>query len=205
MFFIKPYLEHLCNNSYDDDCNNYRTYLNKTIDINKNPDELTEAILEEIKEYATTFENLSLNNQFVEKIKKLLSEQKGNINKEDFKLISDQIRALLKANTNIREKNKKNDSLEKLKKIYESYKELIIKNYTKIATLKKQNKEQENDLVKLKEKLQKLTQDYNNKLTLKSEKTEADNINLKAELIVLDREKEKLSQQSRFVERNSFI
>ena len=34
MFFIKPYFEHLCNNSYDDDCNNYRKYLN-TLEIIK--------------------------------------------------------------------------------------------------------------------------------------------------------------------------
>ena len=95
MFFIKPYFEHLCNNSYDDDCNNYRKYLNKMINYEDDPDEISEQIVEQVRGYANKFDSLSLNDQFIEKIRKMLAN-KNQLSKEDFHTFSKYMEGFLK-------------------------------------------------------------------------------------------------------------
>ena len=93
MFFIKPYFEHLCNNSYDDDCNNYRKYLN--INLKENPDEISEQIVDQVRTYANKYHSLSVNDQFIEKIRKMLAN-KNQLSKEDFDAFSKYMEGFLK-------------------------------------------------------------------------------------------------------------
>ena len=95
MFFIKPYFEYLCNNSYDDDCNSYREYLNINLKDNTDYDKISELIVEQVREYADKFNSLSLNDQFIEKIRKMLSNKK-NLNKDNFIELSNTIEEFLK-------------------------------------------------------------------------------------------------------------
>jgi len=95
MYLIKPYFEYLCNNSYDDDCNNYRKYLNINLKENSNHDEISEQIVEQVRAYANKFHSLSVNDQFIEKIRKMLAN-KNQLSKEDFDAFSKYMEGFLK-------------------------------------------------------------------------------------------------------------
>lgn len=85
MFFLKPYFEHLCNNSYDDNCNEYRKYLNTMIKHDDDSDKISNAIVDQLKSYITKFNSLSLTE---EKIREILSKKEGdNFTEEDFEKI----------------------------------------------------------------------------------------------------------------------
>ena len=100
MFLVKPYFEYLCNNSYDDDCNEYRKYLNiNKKDFKNQPDELSKQIIEQVKDYANKFDSLSLNNQLIENIRKKLDDSKVKFGKKDFEKISKDVVDLLKSNS----------------------------------------------------------------------------------------------------------
>ena len=100
MFLVKPYFEYLCNNSYDDDCNEYRKYLNiNKKDFENQPDELSKQIIEQVKDYANKFDSLSLNNQLIENIRKKLDDSKVKFGKKDFEKISQDVVNLLKSNS----------------------------------------------------------------------------------------------------------
>ncbi len=100
MFLVKPYFEYLCNNSYDDDCNEYRKYLNNNKkNLKDQPDALSKEIIEQVKDYANKFDSLSLNNQLIENIRKKLHDSKVKFGKKDFEKISEGIIAFLKENS----------------------------------------------------------------------------------------------------------
>ena len=100
MFLVKPYFEYLCNNSYDDDCNEYRKYLNNNKkDFENQPDKLSNQIIEQVKDYANKFDSLSLNNQLIENIRKKLDDSKVKFGKKDFEKISKDVVDLLKSNS----------------------------------------------------------------------------------------------------------
>ena len=77
MFFIKPYFEHLCNNSYDDDCNDYKKFFNKMINYEDDPDKITKDVINQLKSYVNKFNSLSLTEEKIEKIRKLLNKNDG--------------------------------------------------------------------------------------------------------------------------------
>lgn len=88
MFFLKPYFEYLCNNSYDDDCNEYRKYLNKMINHDDDSDKISNTIVEQLKTYVTKINKLSLTEEKIEKIRELLTKKEGdNFTEEDFEEI----------------------------------------------------------------------------------------------------------------------
>ena len=94
MFFLKPYFEHLCNNSYDDNCNDYRKYLNKMINYEDKPDKISNAIVDQLKSYITKFNSLSLTEEKIEKIREILSKKEGyKFDDKDF----EEIKTLLSA------------------------------------------------------------------------------------------------------------
>jgi len=94
MFFLKPYFEHLCNNSYDDNCNDYRKYLNKMINYEDKPDKISNAIVDQLKSYITKFNSLSLTEEKIEKIREILSKKEGDkFDDKDF----EEIKTLLSA------------------------------------------------------------------------------------------------------------
>ena len=139
MFLVKPYFEHLCNNSYDDDCNEYRKYLNyNKKNLDDQPDELSNLIIEQVKDYADKFDSLSLNNQLIENIKKKLDDSKVKFGKKDFESISHAVVELLKSNS--RQKQQAN-----YKKLYETYTKTTMEYDRQIETLKTDMKEYDYD------------------------------------------------------------
>ena len=170
MFFIKPYFEHLCNNSYDDDCNNYRKYLN--INLKENPDEISEQIVDQVRTYANKFHSLSVNDQFIEKIRKMLAN-KNQLSKEDFDAFSKYMEGFLKESgikqfqDDIQDLDKHTQDIEAE---YEAKEEELKSIPTKIEAKKKAKKEQVDDrlrkireeqdeIVRLKEQLKKAGED----------------------------------------------
>ena len=94
MFFLKPYFEHLCNNSYDDNCNDYRKYLNTMIKHDDDSDKISNAIVDQLKSYITKFNSLSLTEEKIEKIREILIKKEGNkLTEENF----EEIKILLSA------------------------------------------------------------------------------------------------------------
>ena len=96
MLLIKPYIKKLCDNSYDNDCNNYRKYLNMQLKECQSPDIISQNIIDAVKGYSEKFHAMSVNDQFVEGLKKLLSNTKSEISSRDFETISKSISGILK-------------------------------------------------------------------------------------------------------------
>ena len=76
MLLIKPYFKKLCDGSYDSDCNSYRKYLNMQLKNGQSPDIISQNIIDAVKGYSEKFNAMSLNDQFIEKIRKMLSGTK---------------------------------------------------------------------------------------------------------------------------------
>jgi hypothetical protein len=142
MFLVKPYFEHLCNNSYDDDCNEYRKYLNyNKKNLDDQPDELSNLIIEQVKDYADKFDSLSLNNQLIENIKKKLDDSKVKFGKKDFEKISEGIIAFLKENST-------QEQQDYYKQLSETFTQTRLEYDRQIETLKKDLEEYDYDTKK---------------------------------------------------------
>jgi hypothetical protein len=96
MLLIKPYFKKLCDDSYDNDCNSYRKYLNMQLKEGQSADIISQNIIDAVKGYSEKFNAMSLNDQFIEKIRKLLSGTKSQISSRDFETISKSISGILK-------------------------------------------------------------------------------------------------------------
>jgi hypothetical protein len=96
MLLIKPYFKKLCDDSYDNDCNSYRRYLNMQLKDGQSPDIISQNIIDAVKGYSEKYNAMSLNDQFIEEIRKMLSGTKSQISSEDFKSISKSISGILK-------------------------------------------------------------------------------------------------------------
>ena len=67
MFLIKPYFKKLCGDSYDNDCNSYRKYLNMQLKEGEDADIISQNIIDTVKGYTEKFHSMHLKDQFVYK------------------------------------------------------------------------------------------------------------------------------------------
>ena len=136
----KLFIKKLCDGSYDNDCNNYRKYLNMQLKEGQSADIISQNIIDAIKGYSEKFNAMSLNDQFIKKIKKILSGTKSQISSRDFDIFSKSISGMLKQSGLQDFKNEIQDLDTEIQEIKSSY--------------HKKKEEIENDFIKEKEKVE---------------------------------------------------